>query len=41
MVVGVQARIEVDVQGCVEVGLGVAAAKHCGGVGCTGWGAGE
>lgn len=41
VVAGVEARVEVDVHGCVEVGLGVAAAKHRGGVGCTGWRAGH
>lgn len=41
MIIGVQAGIEVDIQCCVEVGLGVAAAKHRVGVGCTGRGAGD
>lgn len=41
MVGGAEARIKADVQRYVEVGLRLAAAKHRGGVGREGRGAGE
>lgn len=41
VVVGIKAWVEVDVHWVVEVGLGVATAKHDRGVWCTRWGAGH